>query len=291
MIAPPRGQFPGIYRRKIGDIAVVALSDGYSPSLITRLNNISQDDAEAALTAAFRSPVPRVSVNAFAVYSAGRLAIIDTGAGNTMGPTLGFLPRNMQAAGIEAAAIDTVLLTHMHPDHSNGLLDERDRRLFPNAEIVVHEAEISHWQDDAAMARATPRARERYFEGGRKLIAHHKDAIRTFSGGEVFPGVTAVPIAGHTPGHTAFLISSGGEQVLIWGDTVHHPDIQVRFPEVTMEFDSDPDQAIMARKRVFDMVATDRMLVAGMHMHFPGFGHLAHEGGSYRLVPEGWQFD
>ena len=85
----------------------------------------------------------------------------------------------------------------------------------------------------------------------------------------MFPGVTAIPCHGHTPGHTSFLISSGNEQLLIWGDTVHVPEIQTARPEVCMEFDTDPDAAAVTRRRVFDMVATDRLAITGMHLHFP----------------------
>jgi glyoxylase-like metal-dependent hydrolase (beta-lactamase superfamily II) len=108
--------------------------------------------------------------------------------------------------------------------------------------------------------------------------------------GEVFPGVTAVPLYGHTPGHTGYMVSSQGEQLLIWGDIVHIPDIQTRRPDVYMEPDVDGQAAIATRKRIFDQVATDRLLVAGMHMHFPGFLNLNRRTDSgYDLVPEIWQ--
>ena len=105
----------------------------------------------------------------------------------------------------------------------------------------------------------------------------------------MFPGVTAIPRHGHTPGHTTFMISSGNEQLLIWGDTVHVPEVQTARPEVCMEFDTDADAAAASRRRVFDMAATDRLLVTGMHMHFPGFAHVAREGGAFRFHPEAWR--
>jgi glyoxylase-like metal-dependent hydrolase (beta-lactamase superfamily II) len=283
-------QVPAIYRRRVGDIVVTALSDGYSPSLISRLRNIDTPDAEAMLASAFRSPVPRVSVNVYAIHSAGRIALVDTGSGNSMGPTLGHLQANMVHAGIDPKSIDTVLLTHMHPDHSNGLSDDDGNILFPKAEVVVHEKEVAHWTNDAHMATATERAREKYFIAGRRQLEIYRKQLRTFSKGEVFPGVTAVPIPGHTPGHTAYLVSSGNDSLLIWGDIVHHPDIQIPRPEVGMEFDSDINAAIDTRKRVFDMAATDRVLVSGMHLHFPGFAHLHKDGPGYALHPEGWEY-
>src|SRR5262249_11356352 len=207
--------------------------------------------------------------NRFRVHPAGRPALMDPGAGDTMGATLGQLPRALAAVGVAPEAIDTVLLTHMHPDHSNGLAHADGRRLFPNAEIALHEKEIPHWFDDAAMARAPESQRTRYFAAARQQIAPYRDRLKQFRDGEVFHGVTAIPIPGHTPGHTAYAIASGSERLLVWGDTVHIPELQVPRPEVTMVFDTDPDAAAKSRVRVFDMVATDHLPVAGMHLHFP----------------------
>ena len=111
------------------------------------------------LTEAFR-PGRRTSVNCYAIRSGGRLALIETGSGNYLQPTAGRLQANLAAAGIDPAEIELVLLTHMHPDHSAGLTDPTTgSRLFPNAELVVHENEPRHWDDDAAMAQASERAK------------------------------------------------------------------------------------------------------------------------------------
>ena len=171
----------------------------------------------------------------------------------------------------------------MHPDHSAGLTDPKTgRKLFPNAELVVHENEPKHWNDDAAMARASERAKKLYFQCAREQIAPYHNVMRTFSGSvEVFPGVTSMPLHGHTPGHSGYMIASGKESLLIWGDIMHVPEIQVPRPEVTIEFDTDPHAAAATRRRVFDMVATDRQLIAGMHVHFPGFAHVVRQGDGY----------
>jgi glyoxylase-like metal-dependent hydrolase (beta-lactamase superfamily II) len=163
------------------------------------------------------------------------------------------------------------------------------KRNYPNAELVMHENEPKHWFDDAAMARGSDRAKKMFFQAGREQVAPYKDRWRLFTGGEVFPGVTALPRPGHTPGHTTFMISSGNEQLLIWGDTVHVPEVQTARPEVCMEFDSDTDAAAASRRKVFDMVATDRLRVTGMHLHFPGFAHLVRRGTGYQLIPDAWE--
>jgi glyoxylase-like metal-dependent hydrolase (beta-lactamase superfamily II) len=286
----PQRQIPGVYHHRIGEIVVTALSDGYLDGTVDVLQNIDHGEAARMLAAAFR-PGRRTSVNCFAIHSAGRLALIETGSGKYLQPTAGKLRSNLAAAGIEADAVEAVLLTHMHPDHSCGLTDPASGRgLFGNAELVVHENEPRHWDDDAAMARASERAKSLYFEAAREQIAPYRDRLRLFSaGGEVFPGVTAVPLHGHTPGHCGYMITSGSESLLVWGDIIHVPEIQVPRPEVTMEFDTDPVAAAATRRRTFEMVANERLLVAGMHIHFPGFAHLVREGGGgYVMLAEPW---
>lgn len=289
MTETPTRQIPGVYHLRIGDIVVTALSDGYLDGSLDVLRGIETADAQNLLEANFR-PGRRTSVNAYAIYSAGRLALIETGSGAYLGPTVGRLAENLAAADIAPEAIERVLLTHMHPDHSAGLTDPATgRRLFPNAELVVNGREPRHWDDDAAMARATERARRLYFQCAREQIAPYRDRLRPFEdGAEVFPGVRTIPLYGHTPGHSGYLIASGGETLLIWGDIIHVPEIQVPRPEVTIEFDTDPAQAAATRRRTFDMAATDRLLIAGMHVHFPGFAHVTKRTEGYALLPEPW---
>jgi glyoxylase-like metal-dependent hydrolase (beta-lactamase superfamily II) len=112
--------------------------------------------------------------------------------------------------------------------------------------------------------------------------------MRAFAGGEVFPGITALPAPGHTPGHTMYLVSSAGESVLIWGDIVHVPELQIPHPDITIAFDVDPENAIASRKRTLEMVASEKLLIAGMHLHFPAFSRLVKRDGSHVLLPEAW---
>lgn len=276
----------GFHRRRIGDILVTALSDGYLDADPGVLRGIAPERIEAILREVRRPFPPRIAVNAFLVQARGRTALIETGSGDSMGPTLGHLLASLRAAGTEPDQVEAVLLTHMHPDHSNGLCDPAGGRVFPRAELIVHEAELRHWQDDAAMGAAPERKRIRYFEAARRQLGPYRGQLRPIAGSEVFPGVTAMPIPGHTPGHTAYLIADGADSLLIWGDTVHIPEIQTRHPEVTLDFDSDPAAAAATRRRLFDMVAADRLLVGGMHVHAPGFAYLARQGDGYALVPE-----
>jgi glyoxylase-like metal-dependent hydrolase (beta-lactamase superfamily II) len=288
MAEAPKQQIPGVYHRKIGDITVTAISDGYLDGDLSVMRNVDLDKAHAILAAAFR-PARRTSVNTFLIYSKGRLALVDTGSGDYLQPTAGWVLRNLKAAGVEPSQIDTVLLTHMHPDHSAGLTDMKTGKLFyPNAELAMHENEPKHWFDDAEMAKGGEREKKLYFQAGREQVAPYKPRWKLFTGGEVFPGVTAIPSMGHTPGHTAYLIASGNEQLMIWGDTVHVPEVQTAFPVAGMGFDTDLAAAAASRKRMFDRVATDKVLIAGMHLHFPSFCHLARDGDAYRIYPEAW---
>lgn len=289
MIKAPQQQIPGVYHRRVGDIVVTAISDGFLDGTLDVLRNINQDEARQILTDNFR-PARRTAVNAFLIWSAGRLALIETGSGSYLQPTAGKVLTNIKAAGVDPAAIEAVLLTHMHPDHSAGLTDmSTGRRNYPNAELVMHESEPEHWFDDARMAQGADREKKLFFGAGREQVTPYKDRWRLFREGEVFPGVTAIPRPGHTPGHTTYLISSGKDQLLIWGDTVHVPEVQTARPEVCMDFDTDKDMAASSRRKVFDMAATDRLLVTGMHLHFPGFAHLVRSGAGYRLIPAAWE--
>jgi len=285
----PERQIPGLYHRRIGDITVTALSDGTLERTTEMMRDVAAEEANRLLGDAFR-PAIVVSVNAFLIHSAGRLALMETGSGKYLGPTAGHLLDNLAAAGIACDAITSILLTHMHPDHSAGLTDlATGLARFPNAELVVHENEPRHWSDDAAMARGSEREKKLFFQQAREQMAPYRQRMRLFRAGEVFPGVTAIPSHGHTPGHCAFLLASGNEQLLIWGDTVHIPEVQVPRPDVTVVVDTDPAAAVISRRRIFDMACNERLLVTGMHLHFPGFGHVARRGRSFALVPEVWQ--
>jgi glyoxylase-like metal-dependent hydrolase (beta-lactamase superfamily II) len=286
----PQQQAPAVYHHRVGDIVVTAIGDGFLDGTLDVLRNISHDDALRILSDSFR-PARRTTVNTFLIYSAGRLALIDTGCGGYYpAGTAGKCLQNLKAAGVDPASIDAVLLTHMHSDHSSALTDvATGQRCFPNAELVMHENEPAHWFDDAQMAKGSEREKKMFFQVGREQVSPYKDRWRLFKRGEVFPGVTAIPRPGHTPGHTTYLISSGNQQLLIWGDTVHVPEIQTARPEVCVDFDTDKDLAADSRRKVFDMVATERLLVTGMHLHFPGFSHLVRSGSGYRLIPAAWE--
>ena len=285
----PTTQVPTHNHRRIGDIVVTALSDGAIERTHAQMNGVPADEGHCHLEKAFRTKF-LLSINAFLIWAGDRVILVETGSGDYLGPEAGKLLANLRAAGVDPAAIDTILLTHMHPDHSAGLTNMTTGKAnFPNAELITHENEPKHWFDDAEMAKGSEREQKLMFQQAREQCAPYLDRMKTFRDGEVAPGIIAVPCPGHTPGHSAFLIESAGESLLIWGDTVHMPEVQVPRPEVTMVVDTDPAQAEASRRRIFDMAASERLLVTGMHLHYPGFGHVAREGDAFRFVPEAWR--
>ena len=291
MAVPPDRQVAGVHHRRVGAIGVTALNDGHQDAPLATVVGIDEAAAAAMLHAAFR-PVPRrTAVHGFLIRASGRTALVDSGCG-PIKPTTGQLQSNLLAAGVAAEEVDTLLMTHLHPDHAGGLVDAEGRPRFPNATLRVHEAEIAYWNDDAALARAADPARARAMAAtARAGLAAYRGRIEPFTGGALFPGVTALHLPGHTPGHTGLMIADGDDNLLIWADVVHVPELQVPRPEVGMLVDVDRSTAEATRRRVFDQVATDRLAIAGMHLHFPAFAHLARDGMGYRLVPDAWSLD
>jgi glyoxylase-like metal-dependent hydrolase (beta-lactamase superfamily II) len=288
----PTQQTPGVHHFGLGDVVVTALNDGMlggdAFDFFDLVTNLPKDAAQGLHCAGFRAVPPRLVVNAFLLHLPDRLVLVDGGCGAVMGPTLGRLAGNLAAVGVKPEDIDTILVTHLHPDHVGGLVDGAGQAVFPKAELVVHAADATYWSDDKVLAQA-PEGQERQFvELSRATLAAYRDRTRTVTGGEPVPGITAVPAPGHTPGHTGWLVASGGDALLIWGDIVHLPGLQFAHPEAGMVFDVDGAQAIASRRRIMDMAATDRLRVTGMHMDFPGFGHVVRAGGAYAFVPEVW---
>ena len=275
---------------KVGAIEVSALLDGYLDLDIALLSNADPADASRLLERSFHPKRPyRASVNAYVINTGKNILLIDTGGAKVFAPTLGWLPENLRAAGVDPGNVDAVLLTHIHPDHSNGLVDVAGRATFPNAKLYVSAAEHDFWTDASQAARA-PTDMKPLFEMARTALRPYGSRLRRLTPGEsAGPDVQPLSAFGHTPGHTAYRISSGREQLLIWGDIVHIGPLQFARPDWSIAFDVDPSAAARTRKRMLDMAATDRLLVAGMHLPFPGFGYVDRAAEAYAFVPAPWE--
>ena len=286
--AHPTQQPSGLYHHIVGDMVITALNDGAFEASFGFLTHIPAEDAEGLHAARFRRSPPWISIACFLVQAGGKLILVDSGCGTAMGPGLGALDRNLKALGVEPGDIDTVLATHLHPDHIGGLVDGDGKALFPNAELVAHETDVAFWGSPDTLAQANDSTRG-YVVLAQSVLAAYRERMRTLRSGEAAPGVSIVPEPGHTPGHSGWLLSSGADSLLIWGDIVHMPGVQFTRPGVGLGFDVDGDQAIDTRRRIFDMTATDRMAVAGMHLDFPCFGHVTKAAEGYAFIPEVWR--
>ena len=286
---PAAIESPGFYRMLLGDFELIALFDGHSRLSSQLLKGISAADANTLLQRAFH-PVDRpvqTSVNAYLVHTGQNIVLVDTGAAACFGPTLGNVLSNLKAAGYEPEDIDTVLLTHMHPDHVCGLTDSAGNEVFPYATVWVSKDEAAYWLSEEIAAKA-PEGMQKMFSSARDAIAPYAASgrFKTFLPGEVLlSGIATSPTPGHTPGHSGYFFASQGQSLLIWGDIVHNHAIQFARPEVAIEFDIDTKQAIATRKKVFADVAKKRILVAGSHLPFPGIGHVVAEKNGYRWAP------
>lgn len=282
-------QAPGYYRLMLGQFEITALYDGYIDIDTTLLTNAPAPDIQKLLARMFMEPpMMRTAVNAFLINTGEKLVLVDAGAGKVFGPTLGLLRKNLGAAGYDPAQVDAVLLTHMHGDHLGGLVDGGGKPVYPQAEVHVAEKDSSYWLSAEEMAKA-PEEGKAFFQIARDAAAPYIASGRwqTFSGTALpIPGITAVSLPGHTPGHCGFEIVSYNERLLIIGDVVHTMAVQFARPDVGIAFDTTPAQAVSERQALFRKTAEDKVLIGGMHIPFPGIGRIRAEGdGAYTWVP------
>jgi glyoxylase-like metal-dependent hydrolase (beta-lactamase superfamily II) len=296
--APTAGaQAPGFYRYKVGAVEITVVTDGANRLPITDefVINVKKEEVNAALAEAFMEPGVFVGpYNPIVINTGAKLVLVDTGTGeaafkNSKGQT-GQLLTNMAAAGIDTKAIDAVLISHYHGDHINGLLRADGALAFPNAEVLVPAKEHAYWLDDGEMSRSpTKRIADNHKNVRRVVSGEVLKRLRTYEWDkEVLPGVLAVGTPGHTPGHTSHIVTSGASKVYVQADVTHAPFLFARHPGWHAYYDHEPVQAEATRRKVYDMLAAERMTVQGFHYPFPSVAHVEKAATGYREIPMPW---
>ncbi|WP_226574635.1 MBL fold metallo-hydrolase [Acuticoccus sediminis] len=290
-VKPTMKQAPAFRRFSLGDWVVTAVADGGITMNAGVLPEFSEAQFAEAMEKAFLpADAFPASINTFLLQNGDRTILVDTGGSSRMGPTVGRTLGNLAAAGVEPGDIDTVLITHMHGDHIGGLIDGDGAAVFPNAEVVVRDRELAFWTDPE-QASSVPERQRGTIEAATAVANAYEGNLTTFADDvAVVDGIEAMALYGHTPGHTGYRLEGGGQTLLIWGDIVHIAPVQLPDPSVYIGFDVTPEEAVATRQKLLDMVATERMMIAGMHMPFPAFGHIARDGDGYAFAPAYWQY-
>ena len=285
---------PGFHRYKVGDIEITALFDGARRSKLaaspTRSASLEQFQDALAANGLARDEIASV-FHPLAIRTGGKLVLIDTGNGpRTLEAGTGRALSNFIAAGFDPRQVDTIIISHFHGDHIGGLVTLDGTPAFPNAEIKVPLNEWNYWLDDVNMNRAPE---------GSNLRNAHNNVRRVFGAipgksltkyewdKEVAPGITAIATPGHTPGHSSFVLASGSSKFLVQADVTSGVALVfVGNPDWFGGGDMDGPMAVATRRKLYDMLASEKMAMTGYHLPFPAVGHIEKRESGYRFTPQ-----
>ena len=277
----------GFVTYKVGAAEVTALYDGiwekpHDPAFIA---NASVEDVKAAMVKA-GLPADFVSIpfTVLVIKTGGKTIMCDSGTGGQVQPTAGKLAANMKAAGIDPAKIETILISHCHPDHIFGLMEkDTNKPVYPNAELIISDVEYKFWTDPAVIDRL-PEARKGLARRIQAVFPTWKNIRQVEGEPEVAPGIRLVSSPGHTPGHRAFHLSSGSNQLMISNDTAYVPALVVANPGWHGQYDQNATMAEESRRKLLDRVIADKIMICGYHFPFPGAGTISKDGAGYALT-------
>ena len=284
-------RFTTYYPFKVGSFDLAVVSDGFIDiaPLLYFSPNADENQMRAALHDHFL-PTDKITVhiNVLLINTGTHLVLIDTGSGHSFVEGTGSLLDSLKAANINPLDIDTIVLTHAHPDHAWGIITERNQERFPYATYFIDQLEWDFWTDPTLLSRA-PEENHGFIRGAQNNLSPIENKLNKISAQtEVVPGITMIPTYGHTPGHHSVMIESDGESLLCSADTLVHPVTSFAYPEWYFGFDGDPDQAATTRRRLLDMAASDRLRLLCYHLPYPGLGHVVRHQTAYRWIPEPW---
>ena len=271
-------QGTGFYRTMVGDFEVTALSDGTNTRSVELQSQLLQGDKEKIkdlLLRAYPNEQIESSVTVFLINTGTKLVLVDTGNGKMGSSTMGNAINNLRAAGYEPEKIDEIYLTHMHADHVGGLVSGTERA-FPNATVYSNKIEAEYWLNENNLNAAPDNVR-RTFQAAKATLTPYINAgmFKTFDGNtHLIPGIRSVSSLGHTPGHTIYFIESKGKTLILWGDIIHVAAVQFANPSVAISFDSNQSEAVKSRQQILTEAADNDWLIGGIHLSFPGFGHV-----------------
>jgi glyoxylase-like metal-dependent hydrolase (beta-lactamase superfamily II) len=269
---------------QLGGKEVHVFSDGafaIPASIVSRDRPLAE--VEAAYKAEGQTPDFRNVLNVTAIKEGEAWTLFDCGAGDKFIPGSGKLLDALDAAGIDRKAVKRLIFTHAHPDHLWGAVDSFGELAFPDAEHLLCEAELTFWQGDAA--KSLPADRQMFAAGATRVLGEIKDRIKTFKpGAEVAPGILAVDTSGHTPGHCSFLVSGGGQSLMVLGDAITNAVISFRHPDWHSGGDQDAAQGVATRKKLLDQLSADKTPFIGYHLTEPGLGRAEKKDGAFRFA-------
>lgn len=282
---------PSHFRFKLGNFEITTLNDGAfalpGPHPIFGQNIPAKDVRDLAEKNFLPREKFEISFTPVIINTGSEVIMFDTGNGAARRPKAGLLKAQLALAGYKASDIDIVVITHFHPDHIGGLMED-GKPLFSNARYVTGAVENNFWTHADRM-NGPAAGLAKLVNANVKPLAPKTSFINP--GADVVSGITSIESFGHTPGHMAYNIESGGRRLVLIADTCNHHVVSMQRPDWHVKFDAIKDKAAASRKRVLGMIAADKIPFVGYHMPFPAVGYIEPMGQGFRYEAASYQIN